>query len=200
MKFLKIYLLTLVLGSMLILPASSLILAADNLQTCKQTEDLKTCQARILQQAGGGASGYGNADNLTINESTLAEKIGQVIGMVLSVFGVVFFGMVTYSGIQWLTAGGNEEKVTHARERIIRAAIGLGVVMMSYALTSFIVSRMQPTNAPTGGNACEQAGGHCVYSLTEPCALADKLPQYMACTNIPQELIGQNPRVACCKN
>ncbi len=144
---------------MLILPASSLILAdaesTTNLQTCdfgdpnnpNDGETLEQCQRRILGEAGGGPAGYGANTNIT--ESTLAEKVGQVIGMVLSVFGVVFFCLVVYSGIQWMTAGGNEEKVTHARERIIRAAIGLGIVMMAYALTSFIVSRLQPTAGVT---------------------------------------------------
>ncbi|GEM_PF-502945 len=153
MKFLKIYLLTLILTSVLFLPGVSLAKTngaeeSKYLQTCNPKESLEVCQKRLLGEAGGGSSGYGANTNIT--EQTLAEKVGQVIGMVLSVFGVVFFCLVVYSGIQWMTAGGNEEKVTHARERIIRAAIGLGIVMMAWALTSFIVNRLQTTAIEPG--------------------------------------------------
>ena len=177
MKFLKIYLLTLVLASILFLPGLALAQAggsgnAENSQTCpKETEGhattLKECQEWILNQAGGGTLGYG--ENKDINETTLAEKVGQVIGMVLSVFGIVFFGLVVYSGIQWMTAGGNEEKVTHARERIIRAAIGLGIVMMAYALTSFIVSRMQIAGGGEVAQGCSSISTEVICTQAGSC-------------------------------
>ncbi|MFA6304627.1 MAG: pilin [Patescibacteria group bacterium] len=138
MKLFKITLLGLVLGFNLFLPAISL--SADS-QTCDPSLTLEQCQRYILKTVGGGNQGYG--DNTNISATTLAEKVGQVVGMVLSVFGVVFFGLVVYSGFQWMSAGGNEEWVTKAKDRIIRASIGLGIVMMSWALTTFIVSRFK---------------------------------------------------------
>ncbi|MDP2586273.1 MAG: hypothetical protein Q8P32_00670 [Candidatus Komeilibacteria bacterium] len=179
-KFIKLYLLSLTLAASLFLPGLALAQdAAANLQSCDPNESLQDCQKWILEQAGGGPSGYGS--NTVVSAETLAQKVGQVIGMVLSVFGVVFFGLVVYSGIQWMTAGGNEEKVTHARERIIRAAIGLGIVMMSYALTSFIVDRMRITPSVNEvdpgsytcpldeGYSCEDACGEGIEPTDETC-------------------------------
>lgn len=169
MKPLKIFLIASALIVSLALPYVILAqkpAASDpgaNQQTCPKNANgtpmlLRDCQKWIMEQAGGGPQGYGV--NTTVTEQMLANKVGQIIGMVLSVFGIVFLCLVIYSGIQWMTAGGNEEKVSKARERIMRAAIGLGIIAMSWALTKFIVTRMQPTPAPNL-NACQQAGGSC---------------------------------------
>ena len=113
-------------------------------QTCDPSWDLKKCNEWILQKAGGGAQGYGS--NTDVTQEILAFKVGSILGMVLSVFGIVFFCLVVFSGIQWMTAGGNEEKVEKAKDRIIRAAIGFGVIMMAWALTKFLVTQLQTTN------------------------------------------------------
>ena len=142
MKIAKIIFLSSALLLAFALPVLNSAQSADdpkNLQTCP-FDTLEKCQEWTLGQVGGKA-GYGTQTN--VQASDLANRVGKVIGMVLSVFGVVFLALVVYSGIQWMSAGGNEEKVTKARERIVRAAVGLGIVMMSYALTSFIVARMQ---------------------------------------------------------
>lgn len=150
-------------------------------------ETLKDCQQWVLEQAGGGTGGYGTTGLGVGDPKLLATKVGEVIGMVLSVFGVVFLGLTVYSGIQWMTAGGNEEKVTKARERIIRAAIGLGIIIMSYALTSFIVTRMQGVSEqqpPEQINChqfdhnepgCRAAGPSCMWT-----------PDFDECANIDE--------------
>lgn len=65
-------------------------------------------------------------------------KIGQIVGFALSFIGVVFLILMIYAGISWMTAAGNQEKVSKAKDLIINAIIGLIIVLMAYAITSFI--------------------------------------------------------------
>jgi hypothetical protein len=57
---------------------------------------------------------------------------------VLSFVGAIFFILIVVSGIQWMTAGGNEEKVTKARTRLVNASIGLAITVAAYFITWFI--------------------------------------------------------------
>jgi cbb3-type cytochrome oxidase subunit 3 len=66
------------------------------------------------------------------------EIIGSVIGAILSFIGVLFFILMIYGGITWMTAAGNQQQIDKAKNLIISAVIGLIIVMAAYALTSFI--------------------------------------------------------------
>lgn len=93
-----------------------------------------------LQQAATGAE-YG-----AVSETTIPQMIGQIVRIVLSFVAAIFFILIIYSGIQWMTAGGNEEKVTKARTRLINASIGLAITVTAYFITWFI-SQTLLTNA-----------------------------------------------------
>jgi FMN-dependent NADH-azoreductase len=60
----------------------------------------------------------------------------------LSFFGVAFLILIIYGGFIWMGAQGNEEEVKKAKAIIINAAIGMIVVLASYAISSYIVSSL----------------------------------------------------------
>ncbi len=68
----------------------------------------------------------------------LQTKAGQLVGVILSFVGVLFLLLVVFAGISWMTADGNQEKVTKARGLMINAIIGIIIVFAAYAITSFI--------------------------------------------------------------
>lgn len=72
------------------------------------------------------------------DEEFIATKLGDMIGFVLSFIGVLFLILTIYGGINWMTAGGNEQKVEKAKTIIINAIIGLLIVLSAYTITSFI--------------------------------------------------------------
>lgn len=76
------------------------------------------------------------------NDNFLNTKIGSIIGIVLSFIGVAFLILMIYAGISWMTAAGNQEKVTKSKDLIINAIIGLIIVLAAYAITAFIGSRL----------------------------------------------------------
>lgn len=78
------------------------------------------------------ALGYGQ------NKPPLDQRVGTLIGTVLSYVGVIFFVLIVYGGLMWMTAQGNDQKVAKAKELIINATIGLIIVLSAYAITSFI--------------------------------------------------------------
>lgn len=75
--------------------------------------------------------------------------IAYVISITLAFVGTIFLLLIIYGGIQWMTAQGNEEKVTKAQTIIKDSVIGLAVVLFAYLITYTIISRF--LNVAGGG-------------------------------------------------
>ncbi len=73
------------------------------------------------------------------NERSLELIIARNITFILSLVGVIFIILIIYAGINWMSASGNEEKVTKAKKIITDSIIGLVVVIIAYAVTYFIL-------------------------------------------------------------
>ncbi|MBI5622057.1 hypothetical protein HY933_04320 [Candidatus Falkowbacteria bacterium] len=83
--------------------------------------------------------------------------LGSIIRWILMVIGLVFFILIIYAGVQWMTASGNEEQLTKAKGILQSAIIGLVIVFAAYAITLFVtefVSKTRTTEdvGPTGEN------------------------------------------------
>lgn len=68
----------------------------------------------------------------------IQTKTGQIIGTALSFVGILFLILVIYAGIMWMTAQGNEQKVTKAKDLLINSIVGLIIVFAAYAITAFV--------------------------------------------------------------
>ncbi len=66
--------------------------------------------------------------------------IGNVIQAILGLLGIVFLAFMIYAGITWMTAQGNDQKVTKAKQMITEAIVGLIIVVAAYAIAYFVVS------------------------------------------------------------
>lgn len=73
---------------------------------------------------------------------TVYTVTAKVVQTFLALIGILFFGLTTYAGIRWMTARGNEEYSTKAKDTLEAAVIGFIVVMAAYALTTFILNRL----------------------------------------------------------
>lgn len=71
----------------------------------------------------------------------LTVVVGNVIKTVLSLVGIIFLVLTVYAGYLWMTARGEDEQVTKAKEIIKSSIMGLFIVVSSYAITVFITSR-----------------------------------------------------------
>ena len=66
--------------------------------------------------------------------------IGQILEKLFGFLAVVFFVLMIWGGIMWMTAAGNDSKVDKAKKIIIAAAIGIAIVLTSYLITVLIVT------------------------------------------------------------
>lgn len=104
---------------------------------------------------------------LTQYGDSLQASIGTVVGALLSLIGVIFFVMILYGGIMWMTSAGNQDLVKKSLNTVISAAIGLIVVLSAYAITSFVLESVGPgggggPTVPEGqSEACFARGGTC---------------------------------------
>ena len=69
--------------------------------------------------------------------------VQTVINIFLSVIGVLLLVYIIYAGYNWLTAQGEEEKVTSAKETIQRAIVGAIIIVAAYAISTFVMSRIE---------------------------------------------------------
>lgn len=87
------------------------------------------------------------------SDTDLMEIIGRIISIVLGSLGVIFLILLVYSGWVWMTAGGDAERVKKAQRILINATIGIIVVVMAYAITTFIIGALgDATNNDSGSN------------------------------------------------
>jgi hypothetical protein len=71
-------------------------------------------------------------------DNFIQTRAGEIIGLVLSFVGILFLGLMIYAGLMWMTAQGNETKVTKAKDLLVNAVIGLIIVFAAYAITAFV--------------------------------------------------------------
>lgn len=72
------------------------------------------------------------------SETTISEIIGTAVSAFLALLGVIFLVLMLYAGYNWMTAQGDEEKVTKAKDTITRSIIGMIIVVGAYAIWNFI--------------------------------------------------------------
>ena len=63
---------------------------------------------------------------------------GQVIGVFISILGVIFLGLMVYAGFEYMMARGEEEKVKKSLATIRQAIVGLIITISAYAIWKFI--------------------------------------------------------------
>ena len=71
-------------------------------------------------------------------DNFIPENVGNIIDIILSFVGVIFFILIIYAGISWMTSQGNEQQITKAKGLLFNAIIGLVIVFAAYAIVSFL--------------------------------------------------------------
>lgn len=100
------------------------------------------------------ANDYGTSDLATrlgystenVNQEILLDKVGRFISIFLGMLGVIFLVFILFYGFQWMTAGGNADKLKKAKEGMVNLVIGLVLVLSAYAITSFVIKLLTGVN------------------------------------------------------
>jgi hypothetical protein len=72
------------------------------------------------------------------NGDSIYGIVADLIGVFLGLLGVIFIILIILSGYWWMTASGDEQKLTKAKDTIYRAIIGLIITAAAYAITGFV--------------------------------------------------------------
>ena len=84
----------------------------------------------------GANAGYSNEQR---GANAVTAYVGKIIKFILSLTGLIFLVYTIYSGFQWMTAGGNANRVSEARTRLIQSAIGMTITAVAYSAATLII-------------------------------------------------------------
>jgi amino acid transporter len=132
------FVITIMIGSILLIPAKAIYGVGFN-------DDL-TQKMGDQEQAFKDAAGYDDSSS-----ASLTHTVAGIIKAFLGLLGVIFIILMLLAGYNWMTAGGEEEKVNKAKDTIKRAIIGLLIIALAYSITYFIFN-----NLPFGGGGSSQ--------------------------------------------
>jgi hypothetical protein len=96
----------------------------------------------------GGSAGTeyrGQGQPTTLFDGTDAI-IPRIINVMLFIVGILAVIMLIYGGIRYVISGGQNERVTSAKNTILYAIVGLIVAILGYAVVGWIVGNIGDSN------------------------------------------------------
>lgn len=93
--------------------------------------------ASFAQSAGQYVSGISTAGS-----GDLLTFIRQALNLVIAMSALVAVGILVYSGIQYIVAAGDENKVEKATKGITYAVIGLVICFISVLIVNFVLKNL----------------------------------------------------------
>lgn len=89
------------------------------------------------------------ASSTNLSNQNPLQTVGTLINTAMILLGIIAVGIVLLGGFKWMTAGGNDEKVTEAKKLMGSGLIGLVIILSAWGITIFILSKV---SGATGQN------------------------------------------------
>ncbi|HPD08091.1 MAG TPA: hypothetical protein P5278_01425 [Patescibacteria group bacterium] len=96
-----------------------------------------TVNAQNLDVWGNTQNSYAN---IGLSDTDPRDVVANVIKVVLGFLGTIAVVLIIVAGFQWMTAAGSEDKIAKAKKIMTAAVIGLVIVLMAYALSTFVIN------------------------------------------------------------
>ena len=117
------------------------------------------CIPILVQAAGGLEDVRSNLKNTAVaaklgsTQTNIPILIGKIINVIVSLLGLIAVVLIIIGGFQWMTSGGEEEKIMKAKQLMINGIIGLVIIVLAYAIATFIIGKLvdvvnQPATLP----------------------------------------------------
>jgi hypothetical protein len=86
--------------------------------------------------------GLAAANNIGLPNTANDPKVAavMVVRYLMTFLGIISVIVILWGGFQWLTAGGNEDKVAGAKKTLIAGIIGLIIIIAAFAIVQIIVN------------------------------------------------------------
>jgi len=85
--------------------------------------------------------------NLALTNSDPRETAVRIINTALGFLGLIAVVIVLYGGFMWMTAAGNEERISKAKQILTAGIIGLVIIAMAWAIASYVVGAIMDATA-----------------------------------------------------
>ena len=79
---------------------------------------------------------------LGLGEKDPREIIASVINIALGFLGIVAVVLILLGGFKWMTAAGNDDKITEARSILTAGIIGLVIILAAWGVASFVINQL----------------------------------------------------------
>lgn len=94
----------------------------------------------------------------------------NIIRIALGFLGIIAISLIIYAGWLWMTADGQEEKIEKAKKILISAIIGLLICLASFAIASFILSKLIGATSGGDGTVCDPPCGPGQFCCNSACS------------------------------
>ena len=85
--------------------------------------------------------GFKNAVNeadIGLSTQTPEQTAASIISAFLGILAILALALILYAGFTWMTAAGDEQKVTKAKDTLRSATIGLIIILASYGIALYV--------------------------------------------------------------
>ena len=126
-----------ILNSLLYLAVSVALLGGLALTASAQTQLAQAISSDY------GLEATANAAGLPVGDLNPIDIAATIVNLVLGFLGVLLVVLIVYAGFMWMTAAGDEQKITKAKALLGNAVIGMAIVLAAFAITAFTTNTIQ---------------------------------------------------------
>ncbi|HOZ53200.1 MAG TPA: pilin [bacterium] len=84
----------------------------------------------------------GGGEGIVLGDRDPRTMVAQLINVVLTLLGIVAVVIVLLGGFKWMTAAGNEDKVSEAKKLLGAGVIGLVIILAAWGISRFILEQL----------------------------------------------------------
>jgi len=96
----------------------------------------------------GGDNLYDSVQNTTgLGNRDPREIAAAVIRVMLGFLGIIAVLIILYAGFLWMTAAGNEDKISQAKGMMSAGVIGLVIILAAFGIATFVMNALVTATA-----------------------------------------------------
>lgn len=81
-----------------------------------------------------------NLDLPVAEDDDVRDMAVTIIKYLITFLGIIAVAIILYGGFVWMTAAGNDDRVSKAKNIIIAGVIGLVIVIAAFAIVNFVIN------------------------------------------------------------
>jgi len=111
--------------------------------------------AQFTFAQGFGINEVSNGLNGSLATADPRELAVRIINIALGFLGIIAVSLTLYAGYLWMSSAGDEEKIEDAKKILRNAVIGLVIILSSWAIATFLITKLGGAIGPNTGGCFE---------------------------------------------